>query len=455
MSTTDLTIEEEERKDNSVIQPTHDEQFERSLNTVLNKKRSVYISEQGKKNLLKYKYSGSDHSLISPFLQPFWNWVVDFLPSTMAPNTVTFVGFLGLVAAYLLTAFFCSDIEGPMPAWAYIANIALLFWYQTLDAIDGKQARKTGSSSPLGELFDHGCDALGSMLQTMTVAMVAQMGSNWQTWIILAVINLMFFFSIWEQYYTHVLNFHVLAGPTEGEFIAMLVNLVTLIFGIRIWQVSLLEYLFPGKFTDIPVLNWISLHNALFFGVVLSSIPTIYSNVTNVMNASQQARNVDLENPRHTAEEAQRLNERFMNITPIQSLFPYFVLLICWVLWMYFSPAGLIYNYTLLSCSTFGIISAYLVTRVVLARVCDEILPKFYYILVPLPFLTTLAMVSDTLLSAQSGEQQADIDLYAMIAYLIYVLCFYAHFVYDVVENITEFLGIYCFSIAKRNQTLF
>lgn len=27
---------------------------------------------------------------------------------------------------------------------------------QTLDAIDGKQARRTGSSSPLGELFDHG-----------------------------------------------------------------------------------------------------------------------------------------------------------------------------------------------------------------------------------------------------------------------------------------------------------
>ncbi len=29
-----------------------------------------------------------------------------------------------------------------------------------MDAIDGKQARRTGSSSPLGELFDHGCDAL-------------------------------------------------------------------------------------------------------------------------------------------------------------------------------------------------------------------------------------------------------------------------------------------------------
>jgi len=28
--------------------------------------------------------------------------------------------------------------------------------YQSLDAIDGKQARRTGTSGPLGEMFDHG-----------------------------------------------------------------------------------------------------------------------------------------------------------------------------------------------------------------------------------------------------------------------------------------------------------
>jgi phosphatidylglycerophosphate synthase len=31
-----------------------------------------------------------------------------------------------------------------------------LFIYQSLDAIDGKQARRTQTSGPLGELFDHG-----------------------------------------------------------------------------------------------------------------------------------------------------------------------------------------------------------------------------------------------------------------------------------------------------------
>lgn len=31
-----------------------------------------------------------------------------------------------------------------------------LFLYQSMDAIDGKQARRTGMAGPLGEMFDHG-----------------------------------------------------------------------------------------------------------------------------------------------------------------------------------------------------------------------------------------------------------------------------------------------------------
>ena len=34
--------------------------------------------------------------------------------------------------------------------------------YQSLDAIDGKQARRTNTNTPLGELFDHGCDSLST-----------------------------------------------------------------------------------------------------------------------------------------------------------------------------------------------------------------------------------------------------------------------------------------------------
>lgn len=40
---------------------------------------------------------------------------------------------------------------------------------QTMDNADGKQARRTGTSSPMGELFDHGCDALNSASSSFSV----------------------------------------------------------------------------------------------------------------------------------------------------------------------------------------------------------------------------------------------------------------------------------------------
>lgn len=48
------------------------------------------------------------------------------------------------------------------PRWAFFLCGVGLFAYQSLDAIDGKQARRTGTSSPLGELFDHGCDSIST-----------------------------------------------------------------------------------------------------------------------------------------------------------------------------------------------------------------------------------------------------------------------------------------------------
>lgn len=43
-----------------------------------------------------------------------------------------------------------------MPRWTYAYCGIAQFVYQTLDAVDGKHARATKASSPLGQLFDHG-----------------------------------------------------------------------------------------------------------------------------------------------------------------------------------------------------------------------------------------------------------------------------------------------------------
>lgn len=45
-----------------------------------------------------------------------------------------------------------------------------------MDALDGKQARRTGSSSPLGQLFDHGVDALAVIFEHQLAAAYLMMG---------------------------------------------------------------------------------------------------------------------------------------------------------------------------------------------------------------------------------------------------------------------------------------
>lgn len=65
------------------------------------------------------------------------------------------------------TILFCYDCL-QIPKWASFLCGFGLFVYQSLDAIDGKQARRTGSSSPLGELFDHGCDSVSTGKKSQT-----------------------------------------------------------------------------------------------------------------------------------------------------------------------------------------------------------------------------------------------------------------------------------------------
>lgn len=50
-----------------------------------------------------------------------------------------------------------------------------MWTYSTLDAIDGKQARRTKSSSPLGQLFDHGCDAFSVSFCVIQIGEAAQL----------------------------------------------------------------------------------------------------------------------------------------------------------------------------------------------------------------------------------------------------------------------------------------
>lgn len=119
-----------------------------------------------------YRYSGVDKSPIARYiLTPYWNYVTTLLPLWLAPNLITLLGLVAILINIVSIEILVPDFIGPGPTWMYWSFVIGLWIYSTLDNVDGKQARRTGlisyptfqlipgSSSPLGELFDHGLPA--------------------------------------------------------------------------------------------------------------------------------------------------------------------------------------------------------------------------------------------------------------------------------------------------------
>jgi ethanolaminephosphotransferase len=79
-----------------------------------------------------------------------------------------------------------------------------------IDGTDGKQARRTQSSTPLGELFDHGLDSWAALL--LPVALYSIFGrselygiSTFRMYRLLWLILGSFIISHWEKYNTGIL----------------------------------------------------------------------------------------------------------------------------------------------------------------------------------------------------------------------------------------------------------
>ena len=103
-----------------------------------------------------------------------------------------------------------------------------------MDNVDGKQARRTGQSSGLGELFEyatglsqtgafaliirsHGIDSLNCTLASLLETAAVGLGSSPKGVFTALVPCLPMFFSTWETYHTHTLYLGYFNGPT-GTF---------------------------------------------------------------------------------------------------------------------------------------------------------------------------------------------------------------------------------------------
>jgi len=160
---------------------------------------------------------------------------MNFMPMWVAPNLVTTIGVVWLLSSWLIGNYSCPSVNCQFPTWYYLLCAWNIFIYQLLDNLDGKQARRTNTSSPLGELFDHGCDSLFLLL--VSVGMKSALDLNeWEAFNLFACGVLVFYASHWEEYHTHNLIMGKYANPTEAQCGMILLLLISAISGPSFWS---------------------------------------------------------------------------------------------------------------------------------------------------------------------------------------------------------------------------
>ncbi|XP_044737348.1 cholinephosphotransferase 1 isoform X4 [Chrysoperla carnea] len=191
------------------------------------------------KRLADHKYSCNSHSLLDPLLQPWWCWLLSKLPLWLAPNLITIIGLIINIATTLLLVWFSPDARIEPPRWGCALCALGLFIYQSLDAIDGKQARRTGTSSPLGELFDHGCDSLSTIFVAISACISVQLGYH-PTWMFFQCFSALtlFYCAHWQAYVSGSLRFGRV-DVTEAQFTIIAIQLISAFCGPSIWTTKL------------------------------------------------------------------------------------------------------------------------------------------------------------------------------------------------------------------------
>ena len=206
-------------------------------------------SSQRARSFQTYAYVGTDSSLIYRFaLGPLASFLVRFcIPRWVAPNCITLIGLvIGLSSQIAILFTTCGNLSAVAsevaardpscapPPFLFAYDAVALLAYQTLDNMDGKQARRTKTSSPLGLLLDHGCDALHASLGAIAASLVFQC-TPWGMFAKFGATVLPFYMCTWEERHTGSFTLPIINGPTEGLLVLASLKALTAFVGPTWW----------------------------------------------------------------------------------------------------------------------------------------------------------------------------------------------------------------------------
>ncbi|KXS14978.1 hypothetical protein M427DRAFT_57121 [Gonapodya prolifera JEL478] len=402
-----------------------------------------YISRDDAIRIKEHKYSGVDHSFLSKYvLGRYWNWLVEQVPLWVAPNLLTLSGFSLIVINFILMIIYVPDFDQPAPRWLYISTGLSLFAYQSLDAIDGKQARRTGSASPLGELFDHGCDALNTGIGGTLGLQAMGLGTSWWSIAVLSSLLSNFYCSTWETYHTGTLYLSPFSGPVEGLLSSIIAILVAGIFGQHIYTAPLCSII-PNAPCGVSA-NHIA--GGMAIATSLYNIFAALYNVQRIIAPISKRSSPSAHPPPHSS-----AAHSTMTPSPVLTLLPLPCFLLLTALWTLATPsilsARLFVPFLAATSFTFG----YHVGLMVLAHCCRAPFP-LWNVLYTATWVGAGAAwgIACGAIPIPPGWSEEDIHAALVYAYLAASLLVYAHFAWDVIERLCEVFDIWCLRIKPK-----
>ncbi len=173
-------------------------------------------------------HSDDRELLVGVYRWLFWRWMLLLIPRWISPNALTIVGLAASVGAV------GAALAGAAGHTAmYLLSAILLFVYVSLDNLDGAHARRTGQSSHLGELLDHGLDGLASGSMLLIGAIILHLDPFFTVLLVL-IGTVAFVQTLWEQYRTNLLVIPQLSG-TEGVTVVGALGILAFAYDDPTW----------------------------------------------------------------------------------------------------------------------------------------------------------------------------------------------------------------------------
>lgn len=340
----------------------------------------------------------------------------------MAPNMVTLLGFFFVIINFVTMLIVDPKHDQEPPRWIYLTYAVGLFLYQTFDACDGSHARRTGQSGPLGELFDHCVDAMNTSLILTVVVSTTHMGYNMKLLVVQVAALANFYLSTWETYHTGVLYLSGFSGPVEGILILVAVFILTFFTGPNIYALTVSAIL-PADWTvQLP---------KIVQDATLTEIYLIFGVLGLLFNIVGSTGNV-----------IKYYNKKGQSAVPaILGILPFGVFYAGCFAWAYVAPI-LINKYAIVYLFTIGAAFALQVGQMILAHLVLDSFPH-WNVLLFFPFVG-LAVHYISPCFGWDLELTSVASLFTCFGASLSV---YAFFVLEIIDEITNYLDIWCLRI--------